>query len=134
MVTAIDAATGEIKVNELEKKTPLTIIIKQDAVLRRFPPPSELAGMMGGMGRGAVAARVDRAEPLLQHRHHRAKRLQSLRVVRPEQVRPEQVDREQVVLVQAEASTSTKCSSDCQLFQSLMLRLAIRSSFPVRRE
>jgi hypothetical protein len=50
VVTAIDAATGEIKVNELEKKTPLTIIIKQDAVLRRFP--AEM-GMMGGFNRGA---------------------------------------------------------------------------------
>src|SRR6185503_8014400 len=37
VVTAVDPATGEIKINELEKKTPLTIIIKQDAVLRRFP-------------------------------------------------------------------------------------------------
>ncbi len=48
VVTAIDPATGEIKINELEKKTPLTIIIKQDAVLRRFPQ----MGMMGGLGRG----------------------------------------------------------------------------------
>ena len=42
VVTAIDPATGEIKINELEKKNPLTIVIKNDAVLRRF------AGMMGG--------------------------------------------------------------------------------------
>lgn len=53
VVTAVDAATGEIKVNELEKKTPLTIVIKQDAVLRRFPPASELGAMMGGMRGGA---------------------------------------------------------------------------------
>ena len=46
VVTAIDPATGEIKINELEKKTPLTIVIKQDAVLRRFP------AQMGGMGMG----------------------------------------------------------------------------------
>ncbi|HKG45877.1 MAG TPA: hypothetical protein VKB02_04065 [Pyrinomonadaceae bacterium] len=46
VVTAIDPATGEIKINELEKKTPLTIVIKQDAVLRRFP------AQMGGMGLG----------------------------------------------------------------------------------
>ncbi|HSE17380.1 MAG TPA: hypothetical protein VLB46_10015 [Pyrinomonadaceae bacterium] len=50
VVTAINAETGEIKINELEKKTPLTIIVKQDAVLRRFP--SEM-GMMGGFNRGA---------------------------------------------------------------------------------
>ena len=47
VVTAIDPATKEIKINELEKKTPLTIVVKQDAVLRRFPPASELGAMMG---------------------------------------------------------------------------------------
>src|SRR5687768_13192261 len=50
VVTAVDPATGEIKINELEKKTPLTIIVKQDAVLRRFP--SDIGAMMGGFGRG----------------------------------------------------------------------------------
>ena len=49
VVTAVDAATGEIKINDLEKKTPLTIVIKQDAVLRRFPPANEMGMMMGGM-------------------------------------------------------------------------------------
>ena len=49
VVTAVDAATGEIKINELEKKHPLTIVVKNDAVLRRFP--AEM-GMMGGLGRG----------------------------------------------------------------------------------
>lgn len=53
VVTAVDPATGEIKINELEKKTPLTIVIKQDAVLRRFPPASEMGAMMGGMRGGA---------------------------------------------------------------------------------
>ena len=48
VVTAVDAATGEIHIKELEKKIPLTIVIKQDAVLRRFP--SEMGGM-GGFGR-----------------------------------------------------------------------------------
>jgi hypothetical protein len=53
VVTAIDAATGEIKINELEKKTPLTIVIKQDAVLRRFP--ADIGAMMGGFNRGGAA-------------------------------------------------------------------------------
>lgn len=44
VVTALDAATGEIKINDLEKKTPLTIIVKQDAVLRKFAAPG------GGQG------------------------------------------------------------------------------------
>ena len=48
VVSAVDPATGEIQIKELEKKTPLTIVIKQNAVLRRFP--SEM-GAMGGMGR-----------------------------------------------------------------------------------
>jgi hypothetical protein len=53
VVTAVDPATGEIKINELEKKIPLTIVVKQDATLRRFPPASELAAMMGAMRGGA---------------------------------------------------------------------------------
>jgi hypothetical protein len=52
VVTAVDPETGEIKINELEKKNPLTIVVKQDAVLRRFPPLSEMGAMMGGLGRG----------------------------------------------------------------------------------
>ena len=51
VVTEVDAATGEIKIKELEKKTPLTIVIKQDAVLRKFP--QEMGGMMGGIRAGA---------------------------------------------------------------------------------
>ncbi|HEX5890111.1 MAG TPA: hypothetical protein VFY61_15485 [Pyrinomonadaceae bacterium] len=56
VVTAVDPATGEIKISELEKKTPLTIVIKQDTVLRRFPPASEMGAMMGGFGRGPGGA------------------------------------------------------------------------------
>ena len=71
VVTAIDPATGEIKINELEKKTPLTIVIKQDAVLRRFPaemgmglgprpgggaPGGAAAGGQGGSAGGGQAA------------------------------------------------------------------------------
>jgi hypothetical protein len=55
VVTAVDPATGEIKINELEKKHPLTIVIKQDAVLRRFPPAGQMMGMMGGFNRGGGA-------------------------------------------------------------------------------
>lgn len=36
-VTGVDAVAGEIRVNDLEKKQPLTILVKQDAVLRKFP-------------------------------------------------------------------------------------------------
>ena len=54
VVTAVDPATGEIKINELEKKTPLTIVVKQDSVLRRFP--SDISAMMGGFARGPGGA------------------------------------------------------------------------------
>jgi hypothetical protein len=49
-VTAVDAATGEVKITEADKKQALTIVVKQDAVLRRFP--SEMGGGMM-MGRPA---------------------------------------------------------------------------------
>jgi hypothetical protein len=51
-VTAVDPATGEIKINEMEKKHPLTIVIKHDAVLRKFPSAAEMGPMTGGFGRG----------------------------------------------------------------------------------
>ncbi|HSE31324.1 MAG TPA: hypothetical protein VLA93_07075 [Pyrinomonadaceae bacterium] len=51
-VKEVNAATGEIKVSDLEKKHPLTIVIKQDSVLRKFPAASEMGALMGGMGRG----------------------------------------------------------------------------------
>jgi hypothetical protein len=52
-VTAVDAATGEIKITDLEKKQLLTIVIKQDAVLRKFPAAGEMGGMGFGRGPGA---------------------------------------------------------------------------------
>ncbi|HKR59677.1 MAG TPA: hypothetical protein VJS64_08070, partial [Pyrinomonadaceae bacterium] len=59
-VTAVDAATGEIKITESEKKQPLTIVVKQDSVLRHFP--AEMGGGMmmtrrpaGGAGGGQPA-------------------------------------------------------------------------------
>jgi hypothetical protein len=51
-VKEVNSATGEIKITDLEKKMPLTIVVKQDSVLRRFPPMSEMGALMGGMGRG----------------------------------------------------------------------------------
>jgi hypothetical protein len=51
-VKEVNAATGEIKIQDLEKKHPLTIVVKPDTVLRKFPAMSEMGAMMGGMGRG----------------------------------------------------------------------------------
>ena len=59
-VTAIDVATGEVKINDLQTKKPLTVVIKRDTVLRRFPENGGmmLGGMMGGGagGQGAPGA------------------------------------------------------------------------------
>ena len=49
-VTAVDPTTGEIKINDMQTKQPLTIIVKNDAVLRKF----ESGGMMFGRGPGAA--------------------------------------------------------------------------------
>jgi hypothetical protein len=48
-VTAIDAANNQIKINDLQTKKPLTVVLRPESVLRRFPE----GGMFGvGMGPG----------------------------------------------------------------------------------
>ncbi|MDQ2922504.1 MAG: hypothetical protein M3R52_12950, partial [Acidobacteriota bacterium] len=56
VVTAVDAATGEIKINDVQTKQPLTIVVKQDAVLRKFPSGSEMGGLAMMMGGGRPGA------------------------------------------------------------------------------
>ncbi|HWN09858.1 MAG TPA: hypothetical protein VNO50_11455 [Pyrinomonadaceae bacterium] len=59
VVTAIDAATGEIKINDMQTKQPLTIVVKTDSVLRKFPPADQMGAMMmsrGGPGGGPAGA------------------------------------------------------------------------------
>lgn len=46
-VTEIDAANNQIKINDLQTKKPLTIVVRPESVLRRFP-----AGGFPGMGPG----------------------------------------------------------------------------------
>ncbi len=53
-VTAIDAAANQIKINDLQTKKPLTIILKPETVLRRFPEGGMFGG--GGMGPGGPGA------------------------------------------------------------------------------
>jgi hypothetical protein len=62
-VVAVDAATGEIKINDMQTKQPLTIVVKQDSVLRRFPSAAEMGGMMSMMGRGAPGANGGAGQP-----------------------------------------------------------------------
>ncbi len=49
-VTAVDPTTGEVKINDMQTKQPLTIVVKNDAVLRKFEPGGM---MMFGRGPGA---------------------------------------------------------------------------------
>jgi co-chaperonin GroES (HSP10) len=60
VITAVDAATGELKINDMQTKQPLTIVVKQDAVLRKFPAIGTGGGMMvmgpGGSAGGGQAA------------------------------------------------------------------------------
>src|ERR1043166_4174886 len=49
IVTAIDTANGQIKINDLQTKKPLTIILKPESIIRRLPE-NMMMGMGGGMG------------------------------------------------------------------------------------
>src|SRR5882724_411165 len=55
-VTAIDAASNQIKINDLQTKKPLTIILKPESVLRRFPAGGGMFGMGAGGAGGPGAA------------------------------------------------------------------------------
>jgi hypothetical protein len=66
VVTAIDAATNQIKINDLQTKKPLTIILKPESVLRRFPEGggAMFGGGMGGQGAGgATPAQAQGQQP-----------------------------------------------------------------------
>ncbi|MDX6303633.1 MAG: hypothetical protein QOI77_602 [Blastocatellia bacterium] len=54
VVTAIDAATNQIKITELQTKKPLTIILKPESVLRRVPAGGGM--FTAGMGAGGPGA------------------------------------------------------------------------------
>jgi hypothetical protein len=62
VVTAIDLASGEVKINDLQTKQPLTIVIKQDAVLRKFPADMGMM-MMGRPGGGGAGGQAPPAGP-----------------------------------------------------------------------
>ncbi len=54
-VSTVNAETGEITIEDLQTKQPLTVVIKQDAVLRKFPVPGEMGAMlMRGPGGSAA--------------------------------------------------------------------------------
>jgi hypothetical protein len=52
-VTGVDSATGELKINNLQTKQPLTVVIKADSVLRKFSSSQMGAMPIGGRPPGA---------------------------------------------------------------------------------
>src|SRR3989475_6474360 len=61
-VTAIDTAGNQLKINDLKTKKPITIVLKPDSVLRRWPE-NMTAMFGGGMGPGAGGPAQARAAP-----------------------------------------------------------------------
>jgi hypothetical protein len=55
-VTAVDPATGEVKINDMQTKQPLTIVVKQDAVLRKYSAMGEGGAMMMARPAGGAPA------------------------------------------------------------------------------
>ena len=53
-VTAIDAANNQIKISDLQTKKPLTIVLRSESVLRRFPEGGMFGGGMGPGGPGGA--------------------------------------------------------------------------------
>jgi co-chaperonin GroES (HSP10) len=54
-ITSVDAATGEIKINDMQSKQPLTVVVRKDSTLKRVP--AEFMQMMqGGGGPGGPGA------------------------------------------------------------------------------
>jgi hypothetical protein len=63
-VTAVDAATGEIKINDIPTRQTLTIVVNDDSMLRRLPPslaPQLLTA--GAGGRGAELQKLIEQQP-----------------------------------------------------------------------
>ncbi|HEX8890309.1 MAG TPA: hypothetical protein VF779_14230, partial [Pyrinomonadaceae bacterium] len=53
-VASVDAATGEIKINDLQTKQPLTIVVRKDSQLKRIPAAFMQMMAAGGPGAGGA--------------------------------------------------------------------------------
>jgi hypothetical protein len=53
-ITAVDPATGEIKLNDIQSKQPLTVVVRKDSTLKRVP--AEFMQMMAAGGAGGPGA------------------------------------------------------------------------------
>jgi co-chaperonin GroES (HSP10) len=57
-VTSVDAATGEVKITDIQSKQPLTVVVRKDSTVKRIPADfmqMMAAGGPGGAGPGAGA-------------------------------------------------------------------------------
>ena len=61
-VTAIDAGRGEIKINDIPSKQPLTIIVNSDSMLRRLSP--EVSKLLSTDQKGTVQQKIEQQLPL----------------------------------------------------------------------
>lgn len=55
-VTSVDAATGEIKISDIQSKQPLTIVVRKDSTLKRVPADFMQRMAQGGGPGGAPGA------------------------------------------------------------------------------
>jgi co-chaperonin GroES (HSP10) len=53
-ITAVDPATGEIKLSDMQSKQPLVVVVRKDSTLKRVPP--EFMQMMAAGGPGGPGA------------------------------------------------------------------------------
>src|SRR5256714_110920 len=61
-ITSIDPATNQIKISDLQTKKPITVVLKVDSVIRRFPQGGPMM-FGGGMGQGTGAGGGGGAAP-----------------------------------------------------------------------
>ncbi|MBA2733859.1 MAG: hypothetical protein H0U54_13315 [Acidobacteria bacterium] len=54
-ITAVDAATGEVKISDLQTKQPLTVVVRKDSTIKRITPEF-MQKMMQGGGPGGPGA------------------------------------------------------------------------------
>jgi len=63
-VTAVDATTAEVKINDVQTKHPLTVVIKPDSVMRQFPDMAAItAAQAAAQAAAAKAAAQKPATP-----------------------------------------------------------------------
>lgn len=55
-VTAVDAATGEVQIKDLQSRQSLTVVIKPDSVIRKFPDMAAMAAAQAAARAGAPGA------------------------------------------------------------------------------